>query len=98
MQKNLEKTEVQGRESYTNLNYIYQEEGLTIECDIGQNMQGDGRLSVKHLGRVVFNISNSYPEGNRKDLPVVTAHSVEHNVVVYEPGEWEKRIIDLASS
>jgi len=54
---------------YTNRNYLYDETTLTIDCDIGCNMQGDGRLIVKQLGKVVFEISNSYPHYNRRDLP-----------------------------
>lgn len=83
---------------YTNLNYIYQESGLVIDCDVGQNMQGCGELFVKHLGRTVLSISNSYPYYDREDLPRVTAGCVGHRVLAYEPGDWERRISDLVSS
>lgn len=85
-------------ETYTNLNYLYDEAGLKIDCNIGQNMQGDGRLFVEQSGRIVFNISNSYPHNNREDLPVAIAQYVRHRVLVYQPGEWERKIDDLAPS
>jgi hypothetical protein len=85
------------RDCYTNTNYLYNETGLSIDCDIGQNMQGSGELIVKNLGKIVFHISNSYPYALREDLPKVTAKYVPHRVIVYEPGSWENRIKVLAS-
>lgn len=80
---------------YTNLNYVYEGAGIVIDCDIGANMQGDGYLFVKQSGRRVFDISNSYPYNARKDLPVVTAQCVDHRVLAYVPGDWEKTVREL---
>lgn len=85
-------------ETYTNLNCVYEEEGLTIDCNIGQNMQGYGRLFVVQRGTLVLDISNSHPYNKRGNLPEVTASYVGHKVLTYEPGDWEKRVADLASS
>ena len=62
------------------------------------NMQGDGRLRVESDGRLVFNISNSSGYLTRSDLPKANASYVPHSVLLYEPGEWEKRVTELASS
>ena len=41
-------------DAYTNENYLYEKDGLVIDCDVGQNMQGDGRLFVVSSGKTVF--------------------------------------------
>lgn len=83
---------------YTNINYIFKRDGIVIDCNIGQNMQGDGELSVSHLGKTVLKISNSHPYSLRQDLPMAAAGCVHHSVILYEPGEWEESIARLATS
>ncbi len=79
------------------MDYLYDAGNLKIDCDIGCNMYGDGRLFVEYGGRRVFEISNSYPHNMRKDLPKAIASCISHNVLVYDSGEWEQKIEELVS-
>jgi len=85
-------------ESSDNLNYRYKDSklDLVIDCNLMQTPNREGYLLVKHNGRVVFHLSNSYPHTERKDLPEVYLNAIRHKIVRYEPGNWEERINSLS--
>jgi len=81
---------------YTNIDYLYEIGDLEIDCNIGQNMQGNGCLKVNVSGRRVFEFAIAYDTESDDRLPVVKARCVEYKVVAYEPGAWEKAIVGLS--
>ncbi|MCX6748503.1 MAG: hypothetical protein NT076_02770 [Candidatus Pacearchaeota archaeon] len=86
---------------YTWTNRLYEGGELVIDCSIGQNCQGDGRLSVSYKGKLVLELdstSSSRREREREELPNIPISCVNHRMAVYIRGPWERKILDLAKS
>ena len=84
------------RDYYTNINYVYKGDGFEIDCDIGQNMQGDGELTVKQGEKIVLELSgSSHDRLKRQELPTVKASYVDYKLTAYISGDWEKKILKL---